>query len=211
VCVAYLHKRGILDYGPSRITVFDFDERIVGAVQRFADKERLDTLDAVLYNCLDALPKAAKYDCFYTNPPWGASNNGESVNVFVQRGMELIGFAGEGLVVIADDEDLEWPKQVLSSVQAFASREGFFVSRMMPRLHQYHLDDAPELRSCNLLFASLPKNGRTVESSPIVDPQRLANFYGRSKQPHVRYVRERKRLDYGKASEDEYRFENWGD
>jgi predicted methyltransferase len=211
VCVAYLRKREILDYGPSRITVFDFDERIVGAVRRFADRERLDTLDAVLYNCLDALPKATKYDCFYTNPPWGASNNGESVNVFVQRGMELIAFDGEGLVVIADDEDLEWPKQVLSSVQAFAAREGFFVSRMMPRLHQYHLDDAPELRSCNLLFASLPNNGRTVESTPIADKQRLANFYGRSRQPHVRYIRERKRLDYGKASEDEYRFESWED
>src|SRR6266446_7939253 len=48
VCVAYLRKRGIINYGPSRITVFDFDERIVGAVNRFADKERLDHLDAVL-------------------------------------------------------------------------------------------------------------------------------------------------------------------
>src|ERR1700704_4419211 len=41
VCVAYLKKRGIVDYGPSRITVFDFDERIVQAVKRSADKERL--------------------------------------------------------------------------------------------------------------------------------------------------------------------------
>src|ERR1035441_7402919 len=32
VCVAYLHKREILPYGPSSITVFDFDERICGAV-----------------------------------------------------------------------------------------------------------------------------------------------------------------------------------
>ncbi len=29
VCVAYLHHRGILPYGPSRIVVFDFDERIL--------------------------------------------------------------------------------------------------------------------------------------------------------------------------------------
>src|SRR6267154_6055296 len=36
VCVAYLHSRNIVGYGPSRITVFDFDERIVAAINRFA-------------------------------------------------------------------------------------------------------------------------------------------------------------------------------
>src|SRR5712664_4048558 len=50
VCVAYLHKREILNYGPAEIVVFDFDERICGAVTRFADKERLDQLRAQLYN-----------------------------------------------------------------------------------------------------------------------------------------------------------------
>lgn len=49
VCVAYLQKREILENGPTKITVFDFDERIVGAVNRFADKERLEHLEAVLY------------------------------------------------------------------------------------------------------------------------------------------------------------------
>jgi predicted methyltransferase len=38
VCVAYLQKRGIVDYGPSEIVVFDFDERVCGAVTRFADR-----------------------------------------------------------------------------------------------------------------------------------------------------------------------------
>src|ERR1043166_680799 len=42
VCVAYLQKRGILAYGPVAITVFDFDERICGSVERFADAESLD-------------------------------------------------------------------------------------------------------------------------------------------------------------------------
>lgn len=204
VCAAYLRQRGIIDFGPSRITVFDFDERIVGAVKRFADKERLESLDAVLYNCLDALPEGPRFDCFYTNPPWGASNDGESVNVFAQRGMEAIGFEGEGMIVIADDEELEWPKRVLASAQAFAARSGFYVSRMMPRMHLYHLDDAPTLRSCNLVVSSLPGNGRKTASAAITDPERLKNFYGRSKEPRVRYVRERKRLDYGMAHEDEY-------
>lgn len=207
VCVAYLQKRNIIDYGPSRITVFDFDERIVGAVKRFADKERLDHLDAELYNCLDAFKHSTVFDRFYTNPPWGASNNGESVNVFAQRGMEAIGYTGQGMIVIADDEDLDWPQLVLANVQRFSIDKGFFVSRMMPRLHQYHLDDAPELKSCNLIVASVPGNKPVDTSAPITDKRRLAHFYGQSQEPTVRYVREKKRLDYGKAHEDEYVFE----
>lgn len=207
VCVAYLQKRNIIDYGPSKIHVFDFDQRMVSSVKRFADKERLDNLDATLYNCLDALPSTPKFDSFYTNPPWGAYNNGESVNVFAERGMEAIQYDGQGMVVIADDDELDWPKHVLARVQEFASRRGFYVARMMPQLHQYHLDDAPELRSCNLLFSSVPNNQKTVESKPIRDPERLTNFYGRAKFPRVRYVKERVQLAYGKAHDDEYELE----
>ena len=154
VCVAYLQHREILQYGPSRITVFDFDERICNAVKRFADKERLETLDAVLYNCLDAFPEPAEFDCFYTNPPWGASNDGESVKVFMQRGMEADGLDGEGMVVVADDPELEWPKRVLANAPGRRTRCGFFVQRMLPQVHSYHLDDAPDLRSCNVVLAA---------------------------------------------------------
>ena len=206
VCVAYLHARGIVPYGPSRIVVLDFDERIVGAINRFADRERLASLEGQLYNCFDPLPDLRKFDCFYTNPPWGASNNGSSVCLFVQRGIEALAGVGDGLVVIADDEDLAWPKNVLGRVQAFAAEQGFFVSRMMPRLHSYHLDDNPDLKSCNLIISSSPANIQLRESREI-DPGDLENFYGLSRHPHVRYVRERKRVDYGKASEEEYRFE----
>ena len=56
VCVAYLHARGILNYGPSMTTVFDFDERMVGAINRFADRERLRICElfstTVLIACL---------------------------------------------------------------------------------------------------------------------------------------------------------------
>lgn len=209
VCVAYLKTRGIIEYGPEKITVFDFDERIVQAVKRFADKERIENLDALLYNCLDAFPSQSQgeFDYFYTNPPWGASNNGESVNVFTQRGMEATAHRGAGMIVIADDKELDWAKQVLGSVQRFSSERGYFVSQMMPRMHSYHLDDAPSLRSCNLIISALPGNTRAAPSEAITAPDRLENFYGRSRSPRVRYVREKKRLDYGKAHEDEYSIE----
>jgi predicted methyltransferase len=205
VCVAYLQARKVLDFGPSKITVFDFDERQVQAVKRFADRERLEHLDAELYNCLDAFPDSFKYDCFYTNPPWGASNDGASVNVFVQRGIEAIGYDGHGMIVIADDDELPWPKQVLASAQGYMANRGFYVSRMQRKLHGYHLDDAPDLKSCNLFVSALPGNiSKLAPSEPISDQTMLQNFYGRSQAPRVRYVRERKRPDYGKAPEEEY-------
>jgi hypothetical protein len=167
----------------------------------------LEHLDAVLYNCLDSLPSANQFDRFYTNPPWGASNEGESVCVFMQRGMEAVGYSGEGLVVIADDNELEWPKRVLARVQQFAIQAGFFVQKMMPKMHLYHLDDAPNLRSCNLIFHGLPDNKAPGTSAAISDAKRLAHFYGRGNNPRVRYVREKKRLDYGTAHENEYLLE----
>lgn len=209
VCIAYLHKRGIITYGPTEIVLFDFDERICSSVDRFADKEELNQLRAQLYNCLDPFPGPVDFDCFYTNPPWGASNDGESVKVFVQRGMEATGYAGEGMVVLADDSDLEWPKCVLANVQRFAIDSGFYVQKMMSQLHLYHLDDAPDLRSCNLVFKALPGTKPPGPSKAISDPVRLTNFYGRDNPPKVRYVRELKRLDYGKAHDDEYSFEEW--
>lgn len=205
VCVAYLQEREVLDFGPTRITVFDFDERTVQAVKRFADRERLENLDAELYNCLDAFPDRSKYDCFYTNPPWGASNEGASVNVFLQRGIEAVRHDGEGMIVIADDDELAWPKRVLANVQGYASMQGFYVSRMQRKLHEYHLDDAPDLKSCNLFVSSLPGNGaRSVASAAVTEEDRLQHFYGRSQEPRVQYVRERKRPDYGKAPDEEY-------
>lgn len=208
VCTAYLSARGILDAGPAHTTVFDFDERIVSAINRFADHERIGNLEAVLYNCLDAFPPLERsFDCFYTNPPWGASNDGESVKVFIQRGMEALQYSGQGVIVIADDPELDWPQRVLHRVQQFAVQNDFYVSRMMPQLHSYHLDDAPDLRSCNLIISSLPGAGRKPESATISDPLQLAHFYGQSAVPYVHYVRENMRVDYGRANTSEYSFE----
>ena len=78
---------------------------------------------------------------------------------------------------------------------------------MMPQLHSYHLDDNPDLRSCNVLLKAIPEGGGSVESVAITDPSRLENFYGRDSHPVVRFVREKPRPDYGRASDDEYSLE----
>src|ERR1700727_1128539 len=56
VCVAYLQKQEIINYGPSEIVLYDFDERICAAVTRFADAEAIQNLSSRLYNCLDGFP-----------------------------------------------------------------------------------------------------------------------------------------------------------
>jgi N4-bis(aminopropyl)spermidine synthase len=186
--------------------VFDFDERIVNAVKRFADKERLDSvLGAERYNVLDPFPDPGRFDTFYTNPPWGEHNAGESVNVFAQRGYEAIGYKGEGLIVIADDDELEWAQAVLANTQRFGAERGFFVSELQRKRHHYHLD--VEIPSCNLFLRSLPSNlPPSVPPGPI-EPRRLENFYGLYQAPEVHYVRERKRPDYGMVPESEYELE----
>lgn len=207
-CVQYLRAREVLPYGPAHVTIFDFDERICNSVLRFADQQRLSDLEAQLYNCLDPFPATGRFDCFYTNPPWGASNEGESVKVFMQRGMEAVAFRGEGTVVVADDPSLAWPAVVLRQLQSSALESNFHVQRMMPQVHSYHLDDAPELRSCNVIIkGSAERPATAIESLPIRDPSRLRNFYGRETVPQVRYVREREHLNYGKANESEYSLE----
>jgi N4-bis(aminopropyl)spermidine synthase len=208
VSAAYLVHRKILPEGPSKIHIFDFDERICNSIERFADSERMGILGATLYNCLDAFPELAKFDCFYTNPPWGASNGGESVNVFVQRGMEATGYLGEGLVVIADGDQYQWCQTVLHATQQFAGESGYYVRKMMPKVHQYHLDDAPELRSCNLFLKPVSMDKKSLAHSiAITDKKRLQNFYGNNNPPQVKFVREKTRVDYGKAHDSEYFFE----
>lgn len=208
VCVALLKARHIFDEGPSLITVFDFDERICSAVARFADHEGIESLGSQLYNCADAFPSdmIGQFDCFYTNPPWGASNAGESVKVFMERGFEATNYSGEGLVVIADDHDLDWPQHVLAQAQRFALDRGQFIQKMQSKMHLYHLDDDPDLRSCNLFFKALPVEQGPVKSKPL-EADRLANFYGKGQPLKIRYVRERKRVDYGKAHDEEYAIE----
>ena len=114
------------------------------------------------------------------------------------------------MVVIADDHRLCWPQTVLAGVQKYCLDKGFFVQKMMTQLHEYHLDDAPDLRSCNLLFKALPENASLRPSEAITDSAQLEHFYGRDNHLRVRYVREKKRLDYGKANENEYEFEMMG-
>lgn len=209
LCLAYLMHREVLNVGPSEILVLDFDERMVKAVERFADREGItDRIRSRLYNCIDGLPHdlIGQYNAFYTNPPWGASNDGESVKVFAQRGMEACGPDSVGVIVIADDPKVPWSQRVLVETQRFALASGFYVQEMQTNLHEYHLDDAPDLRSCNLFLRSSPDRVCPKTSCALHDDQ-LEHFYGRHQSLRVQHVRETSRVDYGKAPAGTYTLE----
>lgn len=167
-------------------------------------------ISAHLYNVAEALPAKhfGSYDGFYINPPWGASNDGESVIAFLERGSQATREQSLGIVVIADDPELLWTQEVLRDTQRRALELGYVVSELMPQLHLYHLDDAPDLRSCSCLFRRIEPGCMQVTSEPL-EPARLNNFYGKSSPLRFRYVRERPTLNTDRESDQLYILERY--
>ena len=148
-------------FGPKKIHILDFDERMVGSVHRFAKQHGYERIiDASYYNVRDALPGhlVGSFDGFHTNPPYGKSNGGRSIEAFIRRGVEACGHECRGCVVLADDDSLEWTQDVLTAVQQSIVAAGFMISELKPKAHRYHLDDAPELTSCNALGKAPPSD-----------------------------------------------------
>lgn len=206
--LAHLMTQGVLTHGPTRITVLDFDERMINSIARFADDfDCADRIEARLYNVIDSLPDSllGAFDAFHINPPWGQHNSGESVVVFLERAIQLIRVGGAGTVVIADDANLAWTNDVLHRAQGAALDSGLIVEQMIPSLHSYHLDDAPELRSCAMLLRKIrPDN---LPNTRLVGA-RLDNFYGRTQTMRVQYVREIPTVSSrGRADDRTYRYE----
>lgn len=211
IALAAMHLRGreIIDKGPATVTLLDFDERIVNAATRFADQYGFaDRFSAMLYNVVDPLPSEVfqQKSAFYTNPPWGASNGGESVRTFLERGMEAVKLGGLGIVVIADDPEVAWTQEVLSSTQSAALAWGFVLAEMIPALHLYHLEDAPDLRSCSMMFRRIEPLAEGY-TSRLMSSERFRNFYGRDQPLKFRYVRDRQPLNFPKAADSSYELE----
>ena len=204
--IMHLKQKEVFTSAPAHILLLDFDERIVNAVNHFAhDNELADKIEAVLYNVCDPLPTAYSHanDAFYTNPPWGASNDGQSVTAFVKRGIEAIKPFGVGAVVIADDEELDWTNQVLFATQSNLIESGFVISEMIPCLHKYHLDDAPDLASCCIVARDILGRQKSGKSEGL-SPEMLTNFYGRDNPLKIRYVKDLSGLNRGRASDSTY-------
>lgn len=189
----HLANRKLLADSPKQITVLDFDERVINSIRVFAEDYHLeDRIYGELYNVADPLPERHwhSYDAFYTNPPWGASNDGSSVASFVERGIEGMRARALGCIVIGDHHDYPWTHAVQHRTQSLLLQHDFRIAEMVPEFHQYHLDDAPELQSCSLLVARNNEECEKGYASKPLEPERLRNFYGAKSPLKIRYIRD---------------------
>lgn len=173
---------------PARILVLDFDQRVLDAADDLAHRYGFrDRLETMLYNCFDQLPHqyVGQYDWFYTNPPYGSFNVGESVRLFLTRGIELMQRkAGRGSLIFPEDHLRPWSIQASQATNAFLRDFGWTVSETVKGVHRYHLDDDPDLPSSLFIvervrnvLATMPYEARRVSMFEI------PSFYGRSVRP----------------------------
>ena len=181
LCLVHLRKLGLLEQGPAKVHVLDFDERVVNSVQNFAQQfEIADQVSAELYNVADPLPAQywQNFQCFYTNPPFGASNDGKSIEAFINRGIEAVGKSATGCLVMGDDPEFPWTREVMFTTRKFVVSKGFAVSELLPEFHEYHLEDAPKLTSCSMVIRRVEYSPQQYSSVPLPRSMRT-NFYGR--------------------------------
>lgn len=193
LCLVHLFKRGIIKNAPKEVHVLDFDERIVNSINTFAKKFGVNkVLKATLYNVADKLPSNywQQYDAFYTNPPFGASNNGKSIEVFMRRGIESLRKDGMGYIVIADHANLRWTQNILYKTQKHLIGQKFLISQLIPEFHSYHLDDTPELTSCSMVVKLLTFKEQKYFSK-IINKTERNNFYGLGAPLKIKYVKDR--------------------
>lgn len=191
--IMHLAANKQIDFGPSEIHLLDFDERMVESVMRFAEAHDLKSrVKASWYNVRDPIPAdlANHFDGFHTNPPFGKSNGGQSVQAFVRRGIEACKTDCRGCIVLADDDTLQWTQDVLFKVQDGLIRNNFMISEIKPKAHSYHLDDSPELTSCTLLVKRAAVAAEANPSKSLTRDE-CNNFYGKDTPLKVERIRDR--------------------
>lgn len=180
---------------PAHMLVVDFDERILKFIEDTARKFQLpaDLIDTVRYNARYPNPSPTDYgnrsDVFYTNPPYGSANKGESGKLFLGRCMEFCSPRGSSGVALLPYERIKapWTRDAMKNIQSFMVKSGYVVSEMLTGVHQYHLDDRPELLSGTVVF------DRVNEVDPpyalhTFDQEELKFFYGSEAQVMPDYI-----------------------
>ena len=185
-----LSSRGLVR-PPARMTLLDFDDRLLEAASALAGEHGFP-VETRLYNVFDPLPGdlRGEFDVYYTNPPYGASNQGESARLFVTRGSELIHRAGRAYLLLPNDRRRPWTQNAMRATQLFLLQHGWSILASLPDMHRYHLDDDRTLAS-SLMIADwvqadappMPWAGRHISATDI------PHFYGRSVlPPYPRFI-----------------------
>ncbi len=183
-----LGARGLLE-PPARMLVLDFDLRLLEMARRLAAEYGFaDRLETLAYNVFDPLPLdlIETFDAFYTNPPYGASNRGASVRLFVTRGCELVHrSSGTGYVLLPDDPRRTWSRDAMASTHAFLELHGWRITARIENAHGYHLDDDPTLRSASVQIERASDDLRVAMpwARRAVSAEEIPHFYGQGVTP----------------------------
>jgi N4-bis(aminopropyl)spermidine synthase len=189
--IAHLANKGVFK-GPGKIRIFDFDDRILAFIRQAIDD--LDIPEGLIsvhrYNVLDPVPSeyAGAHEVFYTNPPYGSTDGGECGKLFLGRCMEFCKPAPSwGMALLPFAHKDEWTKMAMSNIQSFLCDNGYVVSEMIREIHQYHLEDRPSLRSCNLVVDRV-HNKRAPYEGKKLEPSAYRHFYGRQDMKVPEYI-----------------------
>lgn len=123
-----------------RCTILDFDEEILFCADSFAQDHGWQ-VEVVPYNVKWAVraPYDKRFDFFITNPPFGRSNLGESMFIFLKRCMDLCHSNGSGGCIIAPYyPNIGWTKQVFLNLERFLIDNGFVIVDVVQGLQTYH-------------------------------------------------------------------------
>jgi N4-bis(aminopropyl)spermidine synthase len=197
--MAHLANKGVFK-APSKIRIFDFDERLLAFVEQAIHDLGIppDLITTHRYNVRNPVPDnfAQAHDVFYTNPPYGSSDGGECGKLFLARCMEFCKPApswGVALLPFAHKED--WSRAAMANIQSFLSDQGYVVSEMIREIHQYHLDDRPSLRSCNVVVDRVTNKPPKFRGKRIQD-EAVKHFYGRTARRMPEYISVKGELVY---------------
>jgi N4-bis(aminopropyl)spermidine synthase len=182
---------------PTQMTLLDFDMRIIKNADFIAERYSFKHFfQAQLYNVFDSCPKnlCNKFNVFYTNPPYGAYNEGASARLFIARGFELLGSqTGVGYILIPDNSDRPWTQKAFRKTEQFLDESGWKITEKSIDLHHYELDDDPSLMS--VLIALEPKklNSGLMTQTPWtgLSPEQIniPMFYGKTVlPPYPQYI-----------------------
>lgn len=177
---------------PAHMLVVDFDERILKFISDTARQFHLpaDLIDTQRYNV--RYPSLSEYanrsDVFYTNPPYGSASRGESGKLFIARCMEFCKQVGsQGVALLPFARHAPWTRDAMANIQSFLVENGYVVSEMLAGVHQYHLDDRPELLSGTVVFDRVNEIDPSYAQRTF-DQEELKFFYGSEAQVMPDYI-----------------------
>jgi predicted methyltransferase len=152
---------------PKSITVLDTDPRIVKNIKEIGKKYKVK-INTFQYDVLKPLPEKflKKFNFFYTNPPYGSKNTGQSGIVFISRCIEACKYPSEGCIVLPHDNERPWTREVMENTQKFLLKQGWIIVEKLVGLHIYYLDDAT-LASGTMIVEQIKNVKSPIEGKSI--------------------------------------------